>query len=83
MASESLPGESRRLPRVIVMGAGESRRLPRVIVMGAGPVGLAIAGALHDRGFPVKVYEKRAGSYSSGGVIQLHVEGLTALWFVH
>lgn len=56
-------------------------KAPRVVVLGAGPVGLAIAGALRDRGFPVEVFEKREMVPHSGGVIQVHVEGLAALWY--
>ena len=55
---------------------------PRVIVLGAGPVGLAISGALRDRGFPVEVYEKRDTVPVVGGVIQLHCEGIAALKYV-
>lgn len=56
------------------------RKAPRVIVLGAGPVGLSVAGALRDRGFPVECYEKRDKVPCTGGVLQLHVEGLAALW---
>lgn len=56
-----------------------SRRNPRIVVLGSGPVGLAVAGSLRDRGFDVRVFEKRDHVPIAGGVIQLHVEGIYAL----
>ena len=69
-------------PRADTRSARSHARSPRVVVLGAGPVGLAVAGGLRERGFDVEVFEKRDTIPTVGGVLQLHVEGISALRWV-